>query len=685
MALITEPFVDGSPASTMLSQFSGVLGFSSDSKRFLLAREYCPRLSPLIYIQRLLFLELALPNRPYSALGIPSRPVSDQLKRLNEVREQYMVIGAQSCFAELISLRDAGRTISRTEPPAFILRWSDDGNTVYFGPERSLTINDFRQLSDYFISQAEKLTKKLMLGIVLDIDLASMRDNIINSDCGYSFVKHSYNNLELPYQKLLVQACTSGSAGLSRDGKWSWSSITAYLKDTEKLEEMLAGGLHTSCGQVPRLRELLSLELENGPMTKGSISLWNGYVIYTIRHHKAKRQTNKEFHVARFLPAQLGVAFCKYMACIRRLADMLRRERHAHAHRSHPPRSCNLLFHSSNLAWKPSRITSILKRATKELWNYPVNAQLYRQIAIGITERHVREVYKPFNRYDDVSAHADLNVAFSWQSGHRPLQRGITYGLDGAFPHQLQPALLRAYEWASTRWHEFIKQPSKVLPPRERLDAEPFKRKYKRKIMPYVAEEDGPFDSNPEKKRRRRQASGEQIWPQSVTKHYAAQQIQDERAALEVERMDQVTQQAGGRLRLENIACILHEHNVLICLICRAAVRPGKAITPHFRKAHEMKGEPLRRVLSFCKDWSFNDPVSVALPRDGTRLIPELPTLFGYSCKECGFKTTSRKNMICHFSKSQHKIPKSEEARWTTDLLQSFCGGRWARYWIVSS
>jgi hypothetical protein len=57
-----------------------------------------------------------------------------------------------------------------------------------------------------------------------------------------------------------------------------------------------------------------------------------------------------------------------------------------------------------------------------------------------------------------------LNFVFAWQSGHRPLQHGTTYGLDGAFPNQLQPALLCAYEWASTRWHEFLHLPSRVIP-----------------------------------------------------------------------------------------------------------------------------------------------------------------------------------------------------------------------------
>jgi hypothetical protein len=76
----------------------------------------------------------------------------------------------------------------------------------------------------------------------------------------------------------------------------------------------------------------------------------------------------------------------------------------------------------------------------------------------------VREVYKPFNRFDDRSASANRNVVFAWQSGHCPLQRGMTYGLNGAFPTKLQPQLLELYEWASTRWHEFLHLPSKLEP-----------------------------------------------------------------------------------------------------------------------------------------------------------------------------------------------------------------------------
>ncbi|VTO82726.1 unnamed protein product [Fusarium graminearum] len=88
-------------------------------------------------------------------------------------------------------------------------------------------------------------------------------------------------------------------------------------------------------------------------------------------------------------------------------------------------------------SWQTGRLTAILKGATSLAWAQPINSRQFRQICIGITEKHVREVYQSFNRFDDRSADARRNVAFAWQSGHRPLQRASTYGLDGTFPTKL--------------------------------------------------------------------------------------------------------------------------------------------------------------------------------------------------------------------------------------------------------
>jgi hypothetical protein len=113
----TEQFTDGQPSSTLLVYFSGVLGFSSDARGFLPAKRYTPHLSGLIYIQRLLFLEYALPLCPYPHIGIPQRSRRRQHQRFEVIRQRYMTTGAQSPLEELQSLRDFGRVTARSEPP----------------------------------------------------------------------------------------------------------------------------------------------------------------------------------------------------------------------------------------------------------------------------------------------------------------------------------------------------------------------------------------------------------------------------------------------------------------------------------------------------------------------------------------------------------------------------------------
>jgi hypothetical protein len=71
VSLCTQQLMDGKPSSTIPIYASGILGISPSTHTFYPARSYASFLSGLIYIQRLLFLELALPLRDYVTLGIP--------------------------------------------------------------------------------------------------------------------------------------------------------------------------------------------------------------------------------------------------------------------------------------------------------------------------------------------------------------------------------------------------------------------------------------------------------------------------------------------------------------------------------------------------------------------------------------------------------------------------------------
>lgn len=668
---VKQQFVDGQPSSTLLVYFSGILGFTRDSTGFLSAKHYTPALSALLYVQRLLFLECALPLREYAQLNIPKRPLYGQHERLKFIRQTYMVTGSQSSFDELHDLRNFGRNIARTDVPSFMLRWSDDGQTVYYDDAFHITMSEFRGLADYFITNAEDLCSRLMLGLSPEVDLEVVKDKLASSEVGYSFVTHPENGLEAAHFDLLRQLCASQE--FVRRGIWNWKALSNYRAEVVCLEGMILGGCHTACGQAPRAEELINLCCENGSFTNRAFYIWNGYLLYILRHHKAKRRTNREFVVARFLPARLAHVVYLYLVWIRRLDALLRREENHRPANDDDELHQRLLFRTDGKLWKTNRLTRVIEQATTVLWGRSVNVRLYRQLSIGITERHVREVHRPFNRFDDRTSEADLNVAFAWQSGHRPLERGATYGLDGAFPSALQPSLLRAYQWVSTRWHEFLHVASKLSLSDQSTARPSMSRKRK-------------FQGQPAVDSWRLQKRTGDISPPTFTQSPGSacnDEYANSLAPNPQERSTAIVNPLeNDNTRHRDIVCYLANYEVLICLICKSAIIPGKGIEGHFRNNHQVKGRELRGILSQCATLQVRDPRTVELPANGSIAMPQLPVHYGYSCNYCSYLTTSRKIIICHIAKN-HNPSAPRERGCGSVYLQTFTRGNCTRYWVV--
>jgi hypothetical protein len=98
------------------------------------------------------------------------------------------------------------------------------------------------------------------------------------------------------------------------------------MKKEESLREMFGLLKLGAAGGPPRGPDLLHLRCVNHETAERGIYMYNGSMIYLTRSHKAKRSTNREFFVARFLPVQLGHLFYKYLVYIRPFIDMLARE-----------------------------------------------------------------------------------------------------------------------------------------------------------------------------------------------------------------------------------------------------------------------------------------------------------------------------------------------------------------------
>lgn len=87
-----------------------------------------------------------------------------------------------------------------------------------------------------------------MFGFDPNLDVSKIKDDLINTQPGFSFVAHPDNNFEAMYKDLLVRVCTSRSGRLIRNGSWNVQAVMAYLKKVIALEESISGGLLIACG-----------------------------------------------------------------------------------------------------------------------------------------------------------------------------------------------------------------------------------------------------------------------------------------------------------------------------------------------------------------------------------------------------------------------------------------------------
>jgi hypothetical protein len=302
-----------------------------------------------------------------------------------------------------------------------------------------------------------------MYGLQPAVDLHTVQDRMSKVEKGYSFVTEPANHLADAFLALSERACLSPVDALMGKNGWDHQAVHRYMELHERILVDLMTLIHLTGSQASRATELLCLEHCNGTSTSRGVYVYDGCFFLVTRHVKARTATNNEFQVARVLPDDVGRLLYQYLVYIRPFTYMLQRRCYGIDVDS------SLLFCSPQRPgklWKSVILSRALQQVTKSTVGRAFGTHLYRQISIAFTERHVQQNANPFNRFDDRTANADISVAFAWQSGHRPMQRACTYGLDGAFPDSLQPALLRVYKLISSAWHRFLQleQPKLARP-----------------------------------------------------------------------------------------------------------------------------------------------------------------------------------------------------------------------------
>jgi hypothetical protein len=95
---------------------------------------------------------------------------------------------------------------------------------------------------------------------------------------------------------------------------------------------------------------------------------------------------------------------------------------------------------------------------------------------------------------------------------------------------------------------------------------------------------------------------------------------------------------------IKGIVQLNERHRMLLCRLCKAAIRPGAGIKSHFRQEHQLKGKVLKDIKDYYGVMELAAPNLAALPEDNNLGIEQLAILDGYSCEACRYLTVAMIN-----------------------------------------
>ncbi|CAG1974044.1 unnamed protein product [Fusarium graminearum] len=134
----------GNMSASTIIHFTAVLGIKGPSLTFHLDHSSSPKLSALMWIGRLLFLEYAMSVSGYNTLDLawPCQTVdSSQPDRIPSIRSKYLL---RSCYTPLETL---AKSIVKPEGTTGNLTWAPGGRPSTIGDDKKVFLSVLRDLS----------------------------------------------------------------------------------------------------------------------------------------------------------------------------------------------------------------------------------------------------------------------------------------------------------------------------------------------------------------------------------------------------------------------------------------------------------------------------------------------------------------------------------------------------------
>jgi superfamily II DNA or RNA helicase len=404
----------------------------------------------------------------------------------------FMVRGTRGPMQWMLDLRSYGLKIHFNSSTPGHVTWMGQDELLY--KDLHFTMGEFRGFIHGLVGETRRILRRHLLLAPGPIKIPAipweqLRDDPTQSKSGWSFLQDSRTKWPTDGATWLRDRFAQGESHFSgfihpTTQELHMGKIDQYLDRVVEFREKLSVGIHICAGQPARAPELLSLRHRNTDTAFRNVFIEDGMVALATKYHKGFYASNDAKIIHRFLPREVGELLVWYLwlvlPFVERLSWYQLQVRGGHApqsiERERTVRQWAYLWSPdphTGREWTSDRFRQVLTRETGiGLHGTTINVSAYRNIAIGISRRFLREssVF-PQNQFDDGTGdtiaddvddeasmdpdHFQGHIA-DLQAGHSSHVAGMAYGREVTERAGTTAQRREFFRLSSTDWHRFL-------------------------------------------------------------------------------------------------------------------------------------------------------------------------------------------------------------------------------------
>ena len=460
-----------------LMHYLAVRGIDVEAEAFRPSFWYTSILAGVLWMARLIMLEVAVPLEAWPTLGLEGKATIPSIpQRVRTIREKHLVEGSYSAVSSILAQLAMGKKYNRTHESPSNIHWSEDSQTIHYGG-MPIPLAKVRTMGQQMVAQLGAMLQKLAFGIVLPtFPLGQLVDSMAWSSefrrTDYSFIDHSKNppEIQVGYRFLFQEAQKPNpiwklfyTSSDSYEARWRSRVKQQYLVAEKRFLQALMVVFHIQGGQPARGPELGSVKASNSIYSAWNIYIINGRVCFITTYDKAQKRRGNSEYVVRCLPDAVSQLVVQYLVFVRPFARVL------------DQRESEWLFGDDQGPWAGEQLTRALAQATTKHLGVRLTVAGWRHVAIGIAVRQLTTASKTWDVEGEGAAEDEefagggdaleveentLDHIIVRQASHGRRVAQAHYAIDGAFLHRLGPQLISAFEQASIAWHKLFEWPS---------------------------------------------------------------------------------------------------------------------------------------------------------------------------------------------------------------------------------